>query len=214
MALSKNSKILASDVSGAIKSITRSGTTFTYTKLDGTTGTFTQQDNNTTYSAGTGISLSSNAFSLASLHSAAATIGSSSAQTLTYSGTFTIPYVTRDVYGRVSGGGTRTITMPAAPSASLSTVVAAAKVTGTSSSAYTTNYQQNITFGSIVNESYEKNDRSEKRYYVNVTIPAGGTWCHIDSGDIVSGGHTARLQIYDSYGYEKKTTDAVFIRIA
>lgn len=34
----------------AIKSITRSGTTFTYTCMDGTTGTFTQQDNNTTYS--------------------------------------------------------------------------------------------------------------------------------------------------------------------
>lgn len=31
----------------AIKTITRSGTTFTYTCLDGTTGTFTQQDNNT-----------------------------------------------------------------------------------------------------------------------------------------------------------------------
>lgn len=38
------------DQSKAIKSITRSGTTFTYTCLDGTTGTFTQQDNNTTYS--------------------------------------------------------------------------------------------------------------------------------------------------------------------
>ena len=37
----------------AIKSITRSGTTFTYTCMDGTTGTFTQQDNNTTYSAAT-----------------------------------------------------------------------------------------------------------------------------------------------------------------
>lgn len=34
----------------AIKNITRSGTTFTYTCMDGTTGTFTQQDNNTTYS--------------------------------------------------------------------------------------------------------------------------------------------------------------------
>ena len=47
----------------AIKSITRSGTTFTYTCLDGTTGTFTQQDNNTIYSAGTGISLSGTTFS-------------------------------------------------------------------------------------------------------------------------------------------------------
>ena len=35
------------DQSKAIKSITRSGTTFTYTCLDNTTGTFTQQDNNT-----------------------------------------------------------------------------------------------------------------------------------------------------------------------
>ena len=41
------------DDAKAIKSITRSGTTFTYTCMDGTTGTFTQQDNNTTYSAAT-----------------------------------------------------------------------------------------------------------------------------------------------------------------
>ena len=34
----------------AIKSISRSGTTFTATRCDGTTFTFTQQDNNTTYS--------------------------------------------------------------------------------------------------------------------------------------------------------------------
>jgi hypothetical protein len=37
----------------AIKSITRSGTTFTYTCLDGTEGTFTQQDSNTTYGEAT-----------------------------------------------------------------------------------------------------------------------------------------------------------------
>lgn len=37
------------DQSKAIKSITRSGTTFTATALDGTTSTFTQQDSNTTY---------------------------------------------------------------------------------------------------------------------------------------------------------------------
>ena len=39
--------------SKAIKSITRSGTTFTATALDGTTTTFTQQDNDTTYSIAT-----------------------------------------------------------------------------------------------------------------------------------------------------------------
>lgn len=41
------------DQSKAIKSITRSGTTFTATALDGTEFTFTQQDNNTTYGVAT-----------------------------------------------------------------------------------------------------------------------------------------------------------------
>lgn len=86
MAISASSKILASDVSG---------------KID---------------TAGTGLTKSGTTLSLASIHSAASTIGSSSAQTLAYSGTFTIPYITRDTYGRVTGGGTRNITMPAASS--------------------------------------------------------------------------------------------------
>ena len=50
--------------SGAIKDITRDGITFTATKLDGTTLTFTQQDNNTTYSAGNGLSLEGTEFKL------------------------------------------------------------------------------------------------------------------------------------------------------
>lgn len=41
------------DQSKAIKSITRSGTKFTATALDGTTFTFTQQDSNTTYEVAT-----------------------------------------------------------------------------------------------------------------------------------------------------------------
>lgn len=41
------------DQSKAIKSISRSGTTFTATALDGSTFTFTQQDNNTTYPVAT-----------------------------------------------------------------------------------------------------------------------------------------------------------------
>ena len=43
---------------GAIKALSVSGKTITYTKGDGTTGTITTQDTNTTYSAGTGISIS------------------------------------------------------------------------------------------------------------------------------------------------------------
>ena len=42
--------------------------TITYTKGDGTTGTITTQDTNTTYSAGTGISLSGTTFSLSSTY--------------------------------------------------------------------------------------------------------------------------------------------------
>ena len=93
MSISANSKILASDVSG---------------KID---------------TAGTGLTKSGTTLSLASLHSANATIGASSAGTLAYSGTFTMPYITRDVYGRVTGGGTRTLTMPAKPSGGTATAV-------------------------------------------------------------------------------------------
>lgn len=53
MALSSGSKILVSDVSGAVKGFSVSGKTVTFTKLDGTTGTFTTQDTNTTYTGGT-----------------------------------------------------------------------------------------------------------------------------------------------------------------
>ena len=76
------------DQSKAIKGITRSGTTFTYTCLDGTTGTFTQQDNNTTYSAGTGLSLTNTTFALAESGATAGTYNN----------------VTVDKYGRVTSG--------------------------------------------------------------------------------------------------------------
>ena len=46
-----------------IKALSVSGQTITYTKGDGTTGTIKTQDTNTTYSAGTGISLSGTTFS-------------------------------------------------------------------------------------------------------------------------------------------------------
>lgn len=102
MALNSGSKIEVADITSALGS-----------KID---------------TAGTGLSKSGTSLTLASLHSAASTIGSSSAQTLAYSGTFTIPYVTRDIYGRVSGGGTRTITMPAAPSGGTATAVSGVAV--------------------------------------------------------------------------------------
>lgn len=60
---SKDFNLNGTSLKNAIRNITRSGTTFTATKMDGTTFTFTQQDNNTTYSANNGVSLSGTTFS-------------------------------------------------------------------------------------------------------------------------------------------------------
>ena len=54
-----------------IKGLSVSGQTVTYTKGDGTTGTIKTQDTNTTYSAGTGISLSGTTFSNSGVRSIA-----------------------------------------------------------------------------------------------------------------------------------------------
>lgn len=51
------------DLTGYIRELSVSGTTITYTRGDGTSDWITTQDNNTTYSAGTGISLSGTTFS-------------------------------------------------------------------------------------------------------------------------------------------------------
>lgn len=55
----------------AITGLSVSGKTVTYTKGDGSTGTITTQDTNTTYSAGTGISLSGTTFSNSGVRSVA-----------------------------------------------------------------------------------------------------------------------------------------------
>ena len=71
-------------------------------------------DNNTTYSAGTGLSLSGTTFN----HSNSVTAGTAqgdASKTLSFGGTFTIPTVSYDAQGHVTGKGTTTMTMPATP---------------------------------------------------------------------------------------------------
>ena len=136
------------DQSKAIKSITRSGLTFTATALDNTTFSFTQQDSNTTYSfsnnaptlawnsastigtvggvaltvkmpanpntnttysAGTGLSLSGTAFSLATT-GLAHTYGPSANVTGSNNTTIAVPQITTDAYGRVTSVTNRTYT--------------------------------------------------------------------------------------------------------
>lgn len=84
-------------------------------------------DNNTTYSAGNGLSLSSTTFSvkagtgiavsssgvaLATSGATAGSYGPSSSVSPGHSGTFSVPYVTVDTYGRVTSISSQTITLP------------------------------------------------------------------------------------------------------
>lgn len=161
MAISQNSKILASDISGAIKSITRSGTTFTYTTVSGGTGTFTQQDNNTTYSAGTGLSLSSNKFSITNSGVTAGSYGPSANATPAYGATFKVPYVTVDATGRITAASTKTVKIPAAPSGGTATAISNCAACASSK----TNGYYNVTWNS---------------QNTGVILPSGGTWlCYV-----------------------------------
>lgn len=99
----------------------------------------------TTYSAGTGLSLSGTTFN----HKNSITAGTAqgdATKTLTFGGTFTIPTVTYDAQGHITGKGTTTMTMPANPNTDTKVTNTLAKttkayVTGTTSSSTNTGTQ-------------------------------------------------------------------------
>lgn len=102
-------------------------------------------DSDTTYSAGTGLSLSGTTLN----HSNSVTAGTASgdnSKTLSFGGTFTIPSVTYDSQGHITSSGITTMTMPGNPNSdtkvtnTLSTTTKA-YVTGTSSSTTNTGTQ-------------------------------------------------------------------------
>lgn len=99
-----------------IKGLSISGRTITYTKGDGTTGTLTTQDNNTTYKAGTGLTLTSGTFNHTNAVTAATGVGEDGeTRTLAFGGTFKVPTVSYDAQGHITGSGVVTLTMPANP---------------------------------------------------------------------------------------------------
>ena len=70
-------------------------------------------DTITSYSQGTGISIdANNQIALASGVATPGTSGSTSAQTPSFGGNFSVPYVTVDTYGRTTGAGTANVTIP------------------------------------------------------------------------------------------------------
>lgn len=77
-------------------------------------------DNNTTYSSGTGVSISNSTISLATVSGlTAASYGPSANASPSHSGTFSVPYFTVDSYGRITSASTKTITLPSSSSYSL-----------------------------------------------------------------------------------------------
>lgn len=157
MALSQNSKILIDDINTALSG-----------KID---------------TAGTGLAKSGTSLSLASVVTAG-TVGGASNATLSFGSTFTTPYVTYDAYGRVTGGGTRSLTMPSAPSVTnISGTAAKATATPNVACAYNSNesgvYAFNCTKGTG-----------------KATLPSGGTWRYMtDSSRAgqVSGGSSITI---------------------
>lgn len=81
---------------------------------DATNDKITISSTNTTYSAGTGLALSGTTFNHKNSVTAGTAQGDAS-KTLTFGGTFTVPTVSYDAQGHVTGKGTTTMTMPATP---------------------------------------------------------------------------------------------------
>ena len=97
----------------AVVDIERTGTTFTMTKVDGSTDTFTQQDNNTTYEAGTYLTLNANnVFSHNNSGVTAASKGDTNAQTPKFGGTFKALSGTVDAQGHLTNFNEHTVTIP------------------------------------------------------------------------------------------------------
>ena len=110
----------------AVSSVSLSGKTLTVVKRDGSSATYTTQDTqgvtSVTITNGTGIAINSTAaitstgsrtISLASgVITTTGTYGNTTQQTPTHGGTFNIPYVTVDTYGRVTSAGITTVKLP------------------------------------------------------------------------------------------------------
>lgn len=141
----------------AIVNITRSGTTFTMTKVDGTTATFTQQDNNTTYSAGTGLSLSGTTFN----HS----------NSITKQDTQAIYPIKIDAQGHISAYGSAVVPLTAASN------LDASKLTGTVPSSVLPSYVDDVIEGYLYNSKFYK----ETTHTTEITAETGKIYVSKDT---------------------------------
>lgn len=110
----------------------------------------------TTYSAGTGMSLSGTTFN----HSNSITAGTASgdaAKTLTWGGTFTIPSITYDAQGHITAKGSTTMTMPGNPNSHYTTALkVGASATATANAAATNgNVYLNLMDNTTIRDSHK-----------------------------------------------------------
>lgn len=81
--------------------------------LTAAAGSLTIAATDTTYTAGTGLSLSGTEFSLADTAVTAGSYGPSANATPAYGATFNVPYITVDAQGRITAASTKTVKIPA-----------------------------------------------------------------------------------------------------
>ena len=135
-----------------VRSITQDSTDGHKLTIDtgGSSTTITIPDTNTdtTYSAGTGLSLSGTTFNHSNSVTAGTAAGSANNTELTYGGSFTVPTITYDAQGHITAKGTRTMRMPAKVTAADLGLSAVMKFLGTSATAITDGATTNpITIG-------------------------------------------------------------------
>ena len=190
------------------------------TSIVNRTYTSVNTDNNTTYSAGTGLSLSGTTFN----HSNTITAGSvGSAQSPSHGGTFAIPKITYDAQGHITGATTVNITLPADNNTDTKVTTAAQTsskiyVTGTPSTGTATGtlqYNANVYISGNVMYGACWNDYAE--YRISDCQEPGRVIC--ENGDDTLSLATERLQpagnvISDTFGFAIGETEQAKTPIA
>lgn len=177
------------------------------TSIVNRTYTSVNTDTNTTYSAGTGLSLSGTTIN----HSNSITAGSvGTAQSPSHGGTFAIPKITYDAQGHITGATTVNITLPADNNTDTKVTTAAQTsskiyVTGTPSTGTVTGtleYNENVYISGNVMYGACWNDYAE--YRISDCQESGRVIC--ENGDDTLSLATERLQpagnvISDTFGF-------------
>lgn len=188
--------------------------------ITGTAAEILIASTNTTYSAGTGLSLSGTTFN----HKNSVTAGVASGdanKTLAWGGTFTIPSITYDAQGHITGKSTTTMTMPANPNSDTKVTTTAQTsskiyVTGcTGATTGTLQYNTNVYISGNVMYGACWNDYAE--YRISDCQEPGRVIC--ENGDDTLSLATERLQpagnvISDTFGFAIGETEMAKTPIA